>query len=110
MRKGIIEYTCLLILSKQKVYPSELIRILEHAHFVIKEATVYTVLNRLRKEGKVDYEWRESTMGPPRKYFFITDSGMEALSLCAETWNELSGAINIINAYNPTTNNDETNE
>lgn len=94
MRKGIIEYTCLLILDKHKVYPSELIKILEQAHFELKEATVYTVLNRLRKEGKVNYEWVESPMGPPRKYFFITEPGREALKVCAHTWSQLASAIN----------------
>lgn len=100
MRKGIIEYSFLLILSRCKVYPSELIKMLSQAGLELKEATVYTILNRLRKEGKVDYEWIESPKGPPRKYFFITPVGLQAEQICAATWNQLSNAIDYITSIN----------
>ncbi len=104
MRKGIIEYSFLLILSRCKAYPSELIKMLSRAGLELKEATVYTILNRLRKEGKVDYEWVESPKGPPRKYFFITPTGLEAEQICAATWEQLSGAINYISTIDKKSN------
>lgn len=86
MRKGILEYIVLLILKKKKAYPSEIIQILKESDFIVVEGTIYTLLNRLRKEGKLDYEWVESTEGPPRKYFVLTESGSSALSALEKEW------------------------
>ena len=93
MCKGIIDYCFLIILARLRVYPSEIINYLKGAGLLIKEATVYTVLNRLTKEGKVTYQWEESTQGPPRKYFIITPLGQEYLQATAQVWNEISYSI-----------------
>ena len=93
MRKGIMDYCFLIILARHRVYPSEIINYLKGAGLLIKEATVYTVLNRLTKEGKVTYQWEESTQGPPRKYFIITPLGQEYLQATAQVWNEISYSI-----------------
>jgi PadR family transcriptional regulator PadR len=93
MRKGIMEYCFLLILSKRRVYPSEIINLLKGSNLVVKEATVYTVLSRLNKEGKITYQWEESTMGPPRKYFQITDDGMAALATIEKVWGDINATI-----------------
>ena len=58
------------------------------------EGTLYTLLNRLRKEGKLNYEWEESPKGPPRKYYFITPIGEEALSEMSEAWDEIVANVN----------------
>jgi len=96
MRKGIVEFCFLLILSEGKAYPSELISRLEESGLSLKEATVYTILNRLKKEGKIDYEWQESVKGPPRKYFSLTASGIQALREAAGAWNEIENTINVL--------------
>lgn len=93
MRKGIMDYCFLIILARHRVYPSEIISCLSEAGLSIKEATVYTVLNRLTKEGKVTYQWEESTQGPPRKYFLITTLGREYLQATEQVWDEISGSI-----------------
>lgn len=72
MRKGILELCVLRLLSDREAYPSDIIKSLHEARLTVVEGTIYTLLNRLRREGKLEYEWRESRQGPPRKYFFLT--------------------------------------
>lgn len=89
MRKGILEYCVLLLLSKRRAYPSDIIAGLSEADLIVVEGTLYTLLNRLRKEGKLNYEWEESPKGPPRKYYFITPEGEEVLKVMSEAWDEI---------------------
>lgn len=93
MRKGMLEYCMLLMLSRAKLYPSDIIRRLEAASMEVMEGTIYTLLNRLRREGKLDYEWQESTQGPPRKYYFATPYGLEVLGAMSEAWRELNATV-----------------
>lgn len=97
MRKGIMDYCFLIILAHRRAYPSEIITGLQQVGLSVKEATVYTVLNRLTKEGRVTYQWEESPSGPPRKYFLITMLGQEYLKATAEVWHEISTSINKLN-------------
>lgn len=89
MRKGILEYCVLLILSKERAYPSDIINKLSEASLIVVEGTLYTLLNRLRKEGKLNYEWEESPKGPPRKYYFITPIGQSSLIEMSKAWDEI---------------------
>lgn len=90
MRKGMLEYCILLLLSKERAYPSDIISRLRDVDMIIVEGTLYTLLNRLRKEGKLNYEWEESPKGPPRKYYFITEEGRENLEAMSEAWDEIT--------------------
>lgn len=92
-RKGFLEYCLLLILSANRYYPSDIIAKLKEADMIVVEGTLYTLLNRLRKEGKLNYEWEESPKGPPRKYYFITEFGLEVLKVMHEAWMEMSNSI-----------------
>lgn len=94
MRKGILEYCVLLLLSREKAYPSDIINRLSEASLIVVEGTLYTLLNRLRKEGKLNYEWQESTMGPPRKYYFITAYGNQTLIEMSKAWDEIVETVN----------------
>ena len=94
MRKGVLEYYILLLLSSGKLYSSDIIDRLKEAHLIVVEGTLYTLLNRLRREGKLDYEWQESTQGPPRKYFFITDEGRKTRDIMSEAWDEICNGVN----------------
>ncbi len=94
MRKGILEYCVLLLLSRGRAYPSDIINGLNEADLIVVEGTLYTLLNRLRKEGKLGYEWEESPKGPPRKYYFITPTGNETLSEMADAWDEIVANVN----------------
>lgn len=93
MRKGILEYCVLIMLSRDKAYPSDIIKALSETNLVVVEGTIYTLLNRLRREGKLDYEWQESPKGPPRKYFFITEAGREMLLAMDDAWNEITASV-----------------
>ena len=79
MRKGILEYCILLIISKQKIYTLDILKELEAAGFDTKEGTLYPLLNRLKRQGILGYEWVESNEGPPRKYYTLTDIGQKSL-------------------------------
>ena len=93
MRKGILEYCILLFLDGKRAYPSDIIKALEQTDLIVVEGTLYTLLNRLRREDKLDYEWEESPKGPPRKYYFITDHGRDVLKVMTQTWEEISNTV-----------------
>ena len=97
MRKGILEYCILLILSRERAYPSDIISRLSASNLIVVEGTLYTLLNRLRKEGKLNYEWEESPKGPPRKYYFITEQGREVLGMMSKAWNEIVANVSHFN-------------
>ena len=94
MRKGILEYCTLLILSRQPAYANDVIRILKEAKLIIVEGTLYPLLTRLKNMGLLNYEWIESTQGPPRKYYSLTNSGKEFLQELGASWNEIEETIN----------------
>lgn len=89
MRKGILEFCILHIIARGEVYASDMIVELTTAKIMVVEGTLYPLLTRLRKAGLVDYKWVESTSGPPRKYYTLTDNGSEFLNGLNQTWEEL---------------------
>lgn len=94
MRKGMLEYCILLILAKGRAYPSDIIKSLKEADMIVVEGTLYTLLNRLKREGKLSYEWEESPKGPPRKYYFLTPYGEEVLKFTSEAWDKITQNVN----------------
>ena len=104
MRKGILEFCILNIISRGEVYASDMLEELTSAKIMVVEGTLYPLLTRLRKAGLVDYKWVESTSGPPRKYYKLTDNGREFLSKLDATWEELMTSTNkIISSKNAKT-------
>lgn len=97
MRKGFLEYCTLLILRKKASYTSDIIEGLKSAHLIVVEGTLYPLLTRLKNDGLLSYEWVESTQGPPRKYYSLTDEGVVLLGSLGEAWQELSTSINHLN-------------
>ena len=89
MRKGILEFCILHIISRGEVYASDMLEELTSAKIMVVEGTLYPLLTRLRKAGLVDYKWVESSSGPPRKYYTLTDEGNGFLSGLDQTWSEL---------------------
>ena len=75
IRKGLLEFCVLQIISKREVYASEIIEELKNSKIIVVEGTVYPLLSRLKKSDYIKHEWKESSQGPPRKYYSITDSG-----------------------------------
>jgi len=96
MRKGILEFCILNIISRGEVYASDMLEELTSAKIMVVEGTLYPLLTRLRKAGLVDYKWVESTSGPPRKYYKLTDDGKNFLSKLDATWGELMNSTNEI--------------
>ena len=98
MRKGVLEYCILNILSQQEAaYTSDILQELKDAKMIVVEGTVYPLLTRLKNADYLTYRWEESTAGPPRKYYYLTDKGREFLGLMHQSWSELVNAVNHIN-------------
>lgn len=89
MRKGILEYCILHIISRGEVYASDMLNELTNARMIVVEGTLYPLLTRLKNSGLVEYKWVESKSGPPRKYYKLTDMGNSFLAGLTETWNDL---------------------
>ena len=96
MRKGVLEFCILSIISRGEVYASDMLAELTNAKIMVVEGTLYPLLTRLRKAGLVDYKWVESLTGPPRKYYTLTQEGSEFLGGLKDTWNELVSSTNSI--------------
>lgn len=96
MRKGILEYCILSIINRQEVYTSDILNALQEADLLVVEGTVYPLLSRLKNNGLLKYRWQESTDGPPRKYFTLTDEGKSLLATLNQEWGTISNAINKI--------------
>lgn len=89
MRKGILEFCILHIISRGEVYASDMLEELTSAKIMVVEGTLYPLLTRLRKAGLVEYKWVESSSGPPRKYYTITSTGQDFVDNLDKTWQEL---------------------
>lgn len=95
MRKGILEYCILSVIAQGEVYASDILTTLKDARLIVVEGTLYPLLTRLKNSGLLSYEWRESTSGPPRKYYVLTDAGRKFLAELDTTWEDLVYAVKI---------------
>lgn len=95
MRKGILEYCILSIISRGEIYASDIISELNTANLLIVEGTLYPLLTRLKNNGLLNYSWQESTSGPPRKYYMLSPEGLDVLKKLDVTWNELLYSVKI---------------
>ncbi|MBN8681926.1 MAG: PadR family transcriptional regulator [Chitinophagales bacterium] len=93
MRKGVLEMCILAIIDEDEVYPSDIIARLKANDLIIVEGTLYPLLTRLKNEGLLEYTWRESNAGPPRKYFKITEKGRLFLENLTQSWNTLVQSV-----------------
>ncbi len=96
MRKGVLEYCTLSVLSKGDAYASEIIKELKTAELIVVEGTLYPLLTRQKNAGLLSYRWEESALGPPRKYYRLTDKGQNVLNELDKSWNKLTKAIDKI--------------
>lgn len=101
MRKGMLEYCVLLLLSKEPSYANDIITRLKQAELIVVESTLYPLLTRLKKDGLLSYEWRESTQGPPRKYYALTPDGSAFLLELDTAWNELARTVGLLKDLTP---------
>lgn len=93
MRKGYLEYCILLILKEKPSYASDIIMELKDAKLIVVEGTLYPLLTRLKNAELLDYRWEESTQGPPRKYYEMTEKGLLFLDELEKAWDEINHVI-----------------
>ncbi len=108
MRKGVLEFCILSIIKRAEAYPSDIIEEMKKANLHILEGTLYPLLTRLKNADLLTYRWVESTGGPPRKYFSLTDKGAEFYKELQSTWNEMANAVSNITTNGHTETREET--
>lgn len=97
MRKGLLEYCILSAIEQQgEMYASDIIRLMKHAELIVVEGTLYPLLTRLKDAELLTYYWQESSEGPPRKYYYLTQQGKHFLAQLDETWQTLSSAVSYV--------------
>ena len=96
MRKGVLEFCILSILSKGDAYATDILNKLKESQLIVVEGTLYPLLSRQKNSGLLSYRWEESTQGPPRKYYALTEKGSDALKELESSWRELIDAVDSI--------------
>jgi PadR family transcriptional regulator PadR len=94
MRKGVLEFCILSVLSKADAYATDLLNKLKESELIVVEGTLYPLLTRQKNAGLLSYRWEESTQGPPRKYYALTDKGREVLKELQFSWKGLIDSVN----------------
>jgi len=77
IRKGLLVLAVLQVIGKKKSYAAEILTALNTSEFATQEGTLYPLLSRLKRDGLIDHEWVESVSGPPRKYYSLSQFGLE---------------------------------
>ena len=93
MRKGILELFILSLINQKEMY-------VRNGELNVVEGTLYPLLTRLKNGEFLSYRWEESTGGPPRKYYQITDKGKNFLNELENTWTDLIASVNKITHLN----------
>ncbi|GJM36118.1 MAG: PadR family transcriptional regulator [Saprospiraceae bacterium] len=93
MRRGVLELCILSTITEGEAYTSDILTNLKASDLLITEGTLYPLLSRLKNQNLVQYNWKESNEGPPRKYYQITEEGRSFLIGLLETWNNLVAAV-----------------
>ena len=96
MRKGILEFCILSVIDRKEAYTSDIVEALKSADLLVVEGTLYPLLSRLKNNGILTYRWEESTAGPPRKYFCLTEEGKRLLAQLKDEWRAISTSIHQI--------------
>lgn len=97
MRRGTLQYCVLAMLAGEERYAFDLVRSLGQIDgMVTSEGTLYPLLSRLRRDGLVETTWRESTSGPPRRYYSLTSAGEAALDAFNDEWRKFRDAVDTV--------------
>ena len=99
MRKGVLEYCILSILEKKEAYASSILEELKSANMLVVEGTLYPLLIREKNQGLLSYRWEESPQGPPRKFYCITEKGLNQLREMDMAWKEIVETINTLKSH-----------
>ena len=93
IRKGLLEFLILKIIAADDLYVADMLQRLKSTDFATQEGTLYPLLSKMRREDLVDYEWRESEAGPPRKYYRLTAKGKAQLTALDDYWKHINKTI-----------------
>lgn len=93
IRKGLLEFLILKIVAAEQVYAADILQRLSTTEFATREGTLYPLLSKMRRDGLVDYEWQESTAGPPRKYYRLTEAGSRQLDELNAYWQTINRTV-----------------
>lgn len=93
MRKGVLEYCILIVLNEKPLYAINIMEGLKQSKMIVVEGTLYPLLTRLKNDGLLNYRWEESTQGPPRKYYDLTEKGRTFLDELESSWSELVTSV-----------------
>jgi PadR family transcriptional regulator PadR len=96
IRKGLLEFLILKIVSSDKVYVADMLQRLSTTEFATQEGTLYPLLSKMRRDGTVDYDWKESDVGPPRKYYKLTPKGKSQLDDLTEYWAHINETLDTL--------------
>ncbi len=98
LRKGLLEFVLLRIISGESVYVADILKQLSVTEFATQEGTLYPLLSKMRRENLLDYTWKESESGPPRKYYELTATGRAQLKETAEYWQTINDTLQAFGA------------
>jgi PadR family transcriptional regulator PadR len=93
MRKGLLEFCILSVVSGKEMYASDIMDTMKQAKLIVVEGTLYPLLTRLKNDGLLNYRWEESRSGPPRKYYQITSDGEKFLDDLKDCWDDLVSSV-----------------
>ena len=93
IRKGLLELLLLQIIAVKQVYVADMLKQLNETEFATQEGTLYPLLSKMRREGLLDYEWKESEAGPPRKYYELTAQGRGQLKETLDYWEKINATV-----------------
>ena len=93
IRKGLLEFLILKIIAADKVYVADIIEKLSSTDFTTQEGTLYPLVSKMRREDLLDYEWKESESGPPRKYYKLTAKGKSQLAELNKYWKYINTTV-----------------
>lgn len=92
-KKGVLELCVLILISKKDQYGYELAQNISNK-ITVAEGTLYPLLRRLTKEDYLTTYLAESTEGPPRKYYSLSDKGSLYMTELIKEWMQFSNAVN----------------
>lgn len=93
IRRGLLEFSVLTVISKGEVYSADILAALADTEFKTQEGTLYPLLSKLRRESLLEYQWKESETGPPRKYYSLTVEGRKRLDDLKKYWEDINRTI-----------------
>jgi PadR family transcriptional regulator PadR len=96
IRNGLLEFLILRVVASDKVYVADMLERLRSTEFATQEGTLYPLLSKMRREGLVDYEWKESDAGPPRKYYTLTARGRTQLGELNDYWKQINATVDVL--------------